>query len=98
MYHNDRKEESAFDLSEILTRILKYSIEGFVVSVVAFMLPGRTMDLYQVIIIGLTAAAMFSLLDLFSPSIASAARFGVGAGAGFNMVTFPAGAPVPVVA
>ena len=41
--------------------------------------------------IALTAACLFSLFDLLSPSIAAGARQGVGLGAGFRLVGFGAG-------
>jgi hypothetical protein len=90
----DNSMMSSFDGREILTRIFKYSLEGFVVAFVAFLLPNKELDVGQVAVLGLTAAAVFAMLDLFSPSIASSARFGVGAGVGFNMIQFPAPRPM----
>lgn len=39
--------------------------------------------------IAITAAATFALLDVYSPSIASAARQGTGFGIGANLTGFP---------
>ena len=55
-----------FDFMEVLVRILKYTLEGIMVSTAAFMLPGKKNNLEDVILIGFVAAATFSLLDLFS--------------------------------
>jgi hypothetical protein len=41
--------------------------------------------------IALTAACVFSIFDLLSPSISAGARQGVGLGAGFRLVGFGAG-------
>ena len=43
-----------------------------------------------VLVIALCAAAVFAILDLYSPSIGVAVRNGAGLGLGFNLVGFPA--------
>jgi hypothetical protein len=86
-------ENYSFDGREILVRLLKYLVEGLVVAAAAYLLPGRKVDAMEVVMIGLIAAATFSLLDLFAPSISSAARTGAGFGVGANLVGFPGGAP-----
>jgi hypothetical protein len=78
-----------FDFVEVLIRIFKYLLEGLVVSTAAFMLPGKKKNMDEVVLIGFIAAATFSLLDLFAPSIGISARQGAGMGIGANMVGFP---------
>jgi hypothetical protein len=78
-----------FDAVEVLIRIFKYLLEGLVVSTAAFMIPGKKKNLDEVVLIGFIAAATFSLLDLFAPSIGISARQGAGMGIGANMVGFP---------
>ena len=78
-----------FDFMEVLVRILKYTLEGIMVSTAAFMLPGKKNNLEDVILIGFVAAATFSLLDLFSPSVGIGVRQGAGFGIGANLVGFP---------
>ena len=78
---------------EILRRILKYLIEGFVVAIAAYWIPSRRLQLSEIAMIGLSAAAIFALLDIFAPSIGSAARTGAGFGIGANIVSFPAAIP-----
>jgi hypothetical protein len=85
----DTQSDYSFDWREFITRLLKYFFEGLVVSFAAFMLPGKKMDPTEVIMIGLIAAATFSLLDLFAPSIGASARSGAGLGIGANIVGFP---------
>ena len=79
------------DAREVMTRILKYFIEGLVVAVAAYALPGNTLKVVDVVSIGLVAAATFSLLDLFAPSISGSARQGAGVGIGAGLVGWPAG-------
>ena len=40
-------------------------------------------------IIALTAAAVFSILDILAPAISSGARQGTGLGVGFKLMGFP---------
>jgi hypothetical protein len=70
-------------------RILKYLLEGFVVAVAAFFIPKHQLHAKEILVIGLTAAATFSVLDLFAPSIGSSMRQGAGLGMGFGLVGFP---------
>lgn len=75
-----------FDGKELLLRIFKYVFEGLIVAVAAFMIPGRTLDIQTVVTIGVIAAATFSVLDLFAPSVGSSVRSGAGLGIGLNLV------------
>jgi len=58
-----------FDFIEVLIRMFKYLLEGLVVSTAAFMFPGKKKNMDEIVLIGFIAAATFSLLDLFAPSI-----------------------------
>ena len=78
-----------FDVREILKRAVKYFVEGAMVAVAAFFIPRKKMDLDEILIIALTAAATFALLDMYAPSIGLTARQGAGFGIGANMVGFP---------
>jgi hypothetical protein len=80
-----------FDMSEMLRRIVKYLIEGLVVSIAAFAIPKKSMNLEEVALIALTAAATFALLDNYIPSMGVTARSGAGFGIGANLVGFPGG-------
>ena len=77
---------TSFDASEIFTRIVKYLVEGLVVGIVAMILPKKPLSLDEAVLIALVAAAMFSILDLVAPSIASSARFGTGASMGVSLI------------
>lgn len=78
-----------FDFGELIKRAIKYIIEGIMVAIAAYSIPKHRLNLEEVVIIGLTAAATFSVLDVFIPSMASSARGGAGFGIGANLVGFP---------
>jgi hypothetical protein len=75
------------DGAELINRILKYLFEGIIVALAAFFIPGKNkLNIGDVVTIGIIAAATFSLLDLFAPSIGNSVRNGAGMGIGFNLV------------
>jgi ABC-type Co2+ transport system permease subunit len=78
-----------FDFGELIKRAIKYIVEGIMVAIAAYSIPKHRLNLEEVVIIGLTAAATFSVLDVFIPSMASSARGGAGFGIGANLVGFP---------
>lgn len=80
-----------FDFNELVKRVVKYLVEGIVVALVAFAVPKKSLNVEEVVIIALTAAATFSVLDVFVPTMASSARGGAGFGIGANLVGFPGG-------
>jgi ABC-type Co2+ transport system permease subunit len=75
-----------FELNELIKRAIKYLIEGLVVALAAFAIPKKQLNLEEIIIIALTAAATFSILDVFIPAMATSARGGAGFGIGANLV------------
>ena len=75
-----------FDLNELVKRAIKYLIEGLVVALAAFAIPKKQLNIEEIIIIALTAAATFSILDVFIPAMGSSARGGAGFGIGANLV------------
>ena len=77
------------DLGELLRRIVKYLVEGGAVAVAAYYIPKKKMNVEEIVMIAITAAATFALLDMYAPSIGSAARQGTGFGIGANMAGFP---------
>jgi ABC-type Co2+ transport system permease subunit len=77
------------DIGELVRRIVKYMIEGIMVAIAAYAIPKRSMNIEEVMLIALTAAATFSILDTYVPSMAVSARSGAGFGMGANLVGFP---------
>lgn len=80
-----------FDVAELIKRIIKYLIEGLMVAIAAFAIPKRSLNLEEIALIALTAAATFAILDTYIPSMGVNARNGAGMGIGFNLVGFPGG-------
>jgi ABC-type Co2+ transport system permease subunit len=80
-----------FDIAELVKRIIKYLVEGLMVAIAAYAIPKRSLNIEEIALIALTAAATFSILDTYIPSIAVTARSGAGFGIGANLVGFPGG-------
>lgn len=80
---------SGFDMGDLVTRLVKYLLEGLAVAVAAFVLPGKTLKFGEVAMIALVATATFAILDIYAPSVGSSARTGAGFGIGANLVGFP---------
>ena len=76
------------DVPELARRIVKYMIEGFVVAIAAFAIPKQSMNVTEILLLALTAAATFSILDTFIPSMGVSARNGTGLGIGLNLAGF----------
>lgn len=79
----------AFDMGDLVMRVVKYLLEGLAVAVAAFVLPGKTLKFGEVAMIALVATATFAILDIYAPSVGSSARTGAGFGIGANLVGFP---------
>ena len=77
------------DGGELLRRAVKYLVEGLMVAIAAYAIPKKALNLDEVALIALTAAATFSILDTYIPSMAVTARSGAGFGIGANLVGFP---------
>jgi ABC-type Co2+ transport system permease subunit len=77
------------DLGELLRRVVKYLVEGLMVAIAAYAIPKKSLNLDEVLLISLTAAATFSVLDTYVPSMGVSARSGAGFGIGANLVGFP---------
>ncbi len=80
-----------FDITELIKRVVKYLIEGLMVSIAAFAIPKGSLKLEEIALIALTAAATFAILDTYIPSMGVSARSGAGFGIGANLVNFPGG-------
>lgn len=77
-----------FNGQEMLTRIVKYLILGLTIGLVAYLLPNKSLNFSEVILLSLTAAATFSILDLLAPAVSVSALQGVGLGVGFGLMPF----------
>ena len=79
------------NVEELVKRIIKYLVEGLMVAIAAYAIPKRSLNIEEIILIALTAAATFSILDTYIPSMGVTARSGAGFGIGANLVRFPGG-------
>ncbi len=80
-----------FNITELIKRIVKYLIEGLMVAIAAFAIPKRSLNIEEIALLALTAAATFAILDTYIPSMGATARSGAGFGIGANLVSFPGG-------
>ena len=79
------------NVGELVKRIIKYLVEGLMVAIAAYAIPKRSLNIEEIVLIALTAAATFSILDTYVPSMGVTARSGAGFGIGANLVHFPGG-------
>ena len=76
---------------ELVRRIVKYLVEGLMVAIAAYAIPKRSLNIEEIILIALTAAATFSILDTYIPVMGVSARSGAGFGIGASIVGWPSG-------
>ena len=77
------------DVGDLVSRAVKYAIEGLAVAVAAYLLPGKGLKLSEIGMIALVALATFAILDIYAPSVGASARTGAGFGIGAHLVGFP---------
>jgi len=76
-------------VTELVTRVIKYLLEGLAVAVAMVVIPRRIPTLEEIVSVSVVAAVVFAILDLLSPSVGLTARQGAGFGLGANLVGFP---------
>jgi hypothetical protein len=85
----EAKIDTSGMMGDLVTRLVKYVIEGLAVAVVAYVLPGK-LKISEIGMISLVAMATFAILDMYAPSVGASARTGAGFGIGAGLVGFPA--------
>ena len=80
---------NGFNMAELMTRFIKYLLEGLAVAVAMILIPQKSPKLEEIMSIALIAATVFAILDMLSPSVGLTARQGAGFGLGANLVGFP---------
>lgn len=80
------------DYTELIKRVVKYLIEALAIGAVAYIIlrKYRQMEIKDAVMIGITAALCYAILDTFSPSVSLGARFGTGFGFGQAIIGAPA--------
>jgi hypothetical protein len=79
-----------FSAGELLTRAIKYLLEGLAVAVAMVIIPRKAPNYEEIFVVSVVAASVFAILDILSPSVGLTARQGAGFGLGANLVGFPA--------
>jgi len=79
------------DFREVLKKVIKYVVEGLMVAIACFAIPKKSLDIEEIAILAVVAAATFSILDTYIPTMGESARTGAGFGIGANLVHFPGG-------
>ncbi len=69
-----------------MIEVVKYIVEGLTVALASHLVSGGRLDIKEIVILGVTAAAVFMVLEMFSPSVAVGARQGAGFGIGYGLV------------
>jgi hypothetical protein len=77
------------DVNDLLTRVIKYVVEGVAVALALFFIPRKGLPMDEIVSITIAAAAVFAVLDIFSPSMGVVSRQGAGFGIGAKLVGFP---------
>jgi ABC-type Co2+ transport system permease subunit len=77
---------SVFDFNEFIKRAIKYIVEGIMVAIAAYAIPKKSLNVEEIVVIALMAAATFSVLDVFVPSMGASARSGAGTGIGLGVI------------
>jgi hypothetical protein len=75
------------DFREVFIRLIKYLVEGLAVALAAYYVPKRNTNFTEILIISITAAATFAILDMAAPAISVGARFGAGFSTGSGIAT-----------
>ena len=74
------------DVMEVLRRAAKYLVEGGAVALAAYLVPKSKLALGEIVMLAVTAAAVFAILELYSPAIGASARTGSGLALGGGLV------------
>jgi hypothetical protein len=75
----------AFSGSELLTRAIKYFLEGLAVAVAMTIIPKKVPNVEEIVTVAVVAAVVFAILDLLSPSIGLTSRQGAGIALGSQL-------------
>lgn len=74
-----------FSAAEMLTRAIKYFLEGLAVAVAMVIIPRKAPNVEEIFIVAVVASVVFAILDLLSPSIGLTSRQGVGLSLGSQL-------------
>lgn len=86
---NNVEPEYYTDTNEIIKKLTKYLIEGFVVALVLRWLPSKNLTIKEIAIVSLIASGTLIMLDTYSPTISHGYRNGIGMALGAHTVLTP---------
>lgn len=79
----------SFNSRELCKRVVKYILQGAIISIAVLLLNKNKPDFEAVVGLGLIASATYAIIDLFAPSLTMPVNLGVGFGVGAQLVGFP---------
>jgi hypothetical protein len=88
-YEEHQYPEYYTDPNEMIKKITKYLIEGFVIALVLRWLPSNNLSVKEIAVISLIASGTLIMLDTYSPTISSGYRNGIGLALGAKTVLLP---------
>ena len=74
------------DISELIKRVIKYLVMGLMVSSCAYAIPKRSLNIEEIGMLALSAAATYSILDTYLPAMGVTAVAGSGLAIGARLV------------
>lgn len=96
--YTNKHETSPFvyDTTEILKRAFKYLIDGLIIALAARYIPSQELKWQEILMIAVVAAATFAILDMYTPTIATAARQGAGFAIGVKTLGYQLPLPTAI--
>jgi ABC-type Co2+ transport system permease subunit len=70
---------------ELVKKAIKYIVEGIIVAFASYVIPKQKLNLEEVTVIALVAAATLAILDTFIPSMGASSRQGAGLAIGTGL-------------
>ena len=75
----------SFNSRELCKRVIKYILQGLVISICCLLIPKAKPDFEAIIALGLVSSATYAVIDLFAPSLTFPLNLGVGFGIGSSL-------------
>ena len=74
------------DVNAVVMSMVKYLLEGLAVAIVASVIPSKKLMQAEVVMIAVSAALTFAVLDMYAPGVAAGGRQGAGLAVGSKLV------------
>ena len=68
----------ALDAGQVIQNAIKYLIEGLGVALAVFLVGKGKLKVEEIIMLGITAGAIYAVIDTLSPALGAPARLGSG--------------------